>query len=92
MGLFLAEGRLGACVEELTRRWSGAAPERPFVPHVTVARPRRRGSGRARTPAAFRVLAIERDWDPPAIELLASRRDPAGGPPRYEPVAAWPWA
>jgi 2'-5' RNA ligase len=63
---------------------TSAERERPFRPHVTVARSR---GGRARVSAAFRELDLRLDWDPPALTLFESC--PAPGGSRYEACATF---
>jgi len=56
----------------------------PFVPHVTVARPRER---RARVPDAFYDLPGGAAWEPECVELLESVS--GEGPARYETLEAY---
>jgi 2'-5' RNA ligase len=68
----LCSAVLGALAE------AGAVPrerDEPFRPHVTVARARGLARG---TPEGFRTLALALDWQPGAVELLASRPDAPG--------------
>jgi len=67
---------------------ASAEERRPFEPHVTVARPRRRsGKAEGRAPAAFFALEPELELVPTAVELFESRRVP-DGPPVYAPIAS----
>lgn len=67
--------------------------ERPFRPHVTVARTR----PGALVPAGFFELDVERAWLPVDVTLFASRRGAQEGRPtgaeageRYRALASWP--
>jgi RNA 2',3'-cyclic 3'-phosphodiesterase len=60
--------------------------DKPFAPHLTVARPR---GPRAAVPAAFRELALELAWTPDACLWIESRLGrPAGE--RYLVLARYP--
>lgn len=80
-------GRLGRLVEGVLAAARGAGLDtsaedgRPFRPHVTIARPRRR---RPAVPEAFYALAPGLEWTPGELLLLESVRAPSG-PPVYEP-------
>ena len=63
--------------------------ERPFRPHVTVARAR---GAIGSTPTAFLELDFERPWVPTAVELFESRPGGRGTGPRYVPAASVPLA
>ena len=62
-----------------------AEEDRPFRPHVTVARAR----GRARLPAAFGALVLGLDWNPEGVELLESEVGPGGS--RYACLERFPF-
>ena len=76
MGAREADG--GARLAELHRRVlegveaagfdTEAERRRTYRPHVTVARPRARGS----VPGAFYAVDFERDWQPEAVSLVES--------------------
>ena len=82
-------GRLEACrravLDGLTRAGvdTRAEEDRPFRPHVTVAR------GRARLPAAFGALVLGLDWNPEGVELLESEVGPGGS--RYACLERFPF-
>lgn len=60
--------------------------ERPFTPHVTLARPRR---GPAPVPDAFRQLRLERvAWQASDVALVRSERTEAAN--AYRPVERYP--
>ena len=88
-----ASGRLAECRRAVVEALQAGGIElddeleRPFRPHVTVARPR---GPRASVPQAFRALTLALDWDPAAVVLFESR--PASGGSRYEPLGTWPLA
>lgn len=70
----------------------GPDAERPFHPHVSVARPRRaRGRAVGRAPDAFFALAPELPLRPAEVVLFESTEEP-DGPPVYVPLAAAPLA
>jgi 2'-5' RNA ligase len=78
---------LHAAIEMAVEPLGFAREQRPFVPHVTLARPRRdrRISGDARADAAAH--------QPPAgprfavEQFVLMRSELSSGPPRYTPVA-----
>jgi 2'-5' RNA ligase len=82
-------GCLAACQRAVAAAFAGAGialadAERPFRPHLTVARARR---PRTRAPEEFAALALEESWDPPAVVLYESIAE-AGGH-RHAPLAWW---
>jgi 2'-5' RNA ligase len=73
---------------------TAAEARQPFTPHVTVARPERRGgrhgeNRRVRVPEAFGALDLDAPWSPREAVLLESLAGPDGS--RYEPVARFPF-
>ena len=91
---FESYGRLGvlrnrACQVGFAQGWrpNRAERERPFRPHITVARPK----NGATVPAEFFEIDVERAWLPVDVTLFESqvnRGQP--GSDRYRAIASWP--
>jgi 2'-5' RNA ligase len=85
-----AEGRLAALHGALAAALDAARfarDEKPFAPHLTVARPR--PGGRARVPSAFRSLALEEAWRAESVLWIESRLAQQGSE-RYPVLASYP--
>ena len=87
-----AEAALGDCHAKVTQALAGlgfSAPERPFTPHITLAR--------FRPPLARAELApwlaARREWEGPtalAARFTLYESKLGGGAPRYIPLARFP--
>ena len=84
----LRDAVLGACSRAGVD--PGPDAERPYRPHVTVARTRNERA-RVEFPGGLRSFGFEQDWRPSALELIESR-PVAGGAPSYPAVATVPLA
>jgi len=88
IGVHPGEDRLAALARicENAARESGYAPEeKRFTPHLTIARLR---APQDLAPLVQRLGSADVPLEVGAVTLFRSQ--PGSGPPRYEPVAAWP--
>lgn len=77
--------RLASRLEDEIRRAGFAAEERPFTPHVTIARCRERRGGAVRLAAASRPVA---SFSARALTLFRSRPGPSGA--QHDVLASFP--
>jgi len=78
------EARGPARLLDLARSVGNA--ESPWTPHLTVARPRRRGH--LEVPETFRALRFDLPWTLAEVHLVESRPAPEGSA-RYRPIASF---
>jgi 2'-5' RNA ligase len=85
-----AMGRIHTALAERLRRARTMVDDRPFTPHLTLARARDRHSPRGVREALTSVSVPSAAWQ--VTEVTLFRSDLSGPAPRYDPVVAMPLA
>jgi 2'-5' RNA ligase len=81
-------GRLAQSAQAAARRTGIEVDERPYRPHLTLARTVRNGPRVDLRPYVAALEGFEgREWEVAELVLMRSRL--GGGPARYERVGAW---